>query len=105
MNEKTLYYSSLCPDTAPFKEAMAMTSVCANAMPSSGKTAKNEPVSTVTASRENTKPPRASIAIIQTDNSSHSQPTKNQIIPTEQRLRHFMMAACKRLNIGTDRKG
>ena len=58
-----------------------MASVCANAMPSSGKTAKNEPVSTVTASRENTKPSRASIAIIQTDNSSHSQPTKNQIIP------------------------
>ena len=29
MNEKTLYYSSLCPDTAPFKEAMARLGISA----------------------------------------------------------------------------
>ena len=29
MNEKTLYFSSLCPDTAPFKAAMERLSVTA----------------------------------------------------------------------------
>lgn len=29
MNEKTLYFSSLCPDTAPFKEAMERLGVTA----------------------------------------------------------------------------
>ena len=29
MNEKTLYFSSLCPDTAPFKAAMERLGVTA----------------------------------------------------------------------------
>ena len=30
MNEKTLYFSSLCPDTVPFKEAMERLGVTAH---------------------------------------------------------------------------
>ena len=84
---------------------MATAKVWAKAMPNSGRLAKTEPVSTEPISQENTKPSLASIATIKADNNKLSQPTKNQIILTERRLRHFMIPACKRLNIGTDRKG
>ena len=73
---------------------MATAKVCAKAIPNSGRPAKTVPVSTELISRDNTKPSLANIATIKADNSKLSQPTKNQIILTERRLRHFMVKFC-----------
>ena len=86
-------------------ETMATAKVWAKAIPNSGRLAKTVPVSTEPISRDNTKPSLASIATIKANSSKLSQPTKNQIILTERWLSHFIIPACKRLNITTDRNG